>query len=97
MTPITITGYTAARNRLHELEDKYTAANPDDMTAGYYMDLVSGHDFGGEWYFVFSPTKYSDRLNVKARALLLKQAGQSHDNEKFGPYRGARSDEAIGA
>lgn len=93
----TVTGYTAARNRLEELEAEYLAAHPGDTAAGYYMDLVSGHDFSGEWRFVFSPTKYSDRLNYQARLLLLKQAGQCHDNQMSGPYRGARSDEVIGA
>lgn len=98
MTPETITGYTAARNRLEELEAEYLAAHPGDYAAGYWMNPKSVMNMlDGEWELRFSPTKYSDLLNSKARALLLKQAGQSHDNEKFGPYRGARSDEAIGA
>lgn len=95
---ITITGYTAARNRMEELEAEYLAAHPGDTAAGYWMnpmDIMNMLD--GEWELRFSPTKYAEIINARARRELLKQAGQSHDNERFGPYRGSRSDEAVGA
>lgn len=90
----TITGYHAARDRIEQLEADYLRANPGDCAAGWYLyqpySLPPVHS--DEWQLVFSPTKYTDLFRKRRQ----RAADFTLENELFGPYVGARSDEVAG-